>query len=69
MTFSTQSSSVPELPFSVGDNCKFTFIGEGAANFVFEVLVPPSDEPRKNPCDGADPVSSPSRTRPSDVQP
>ncbi|KAG7290636.1 hypothetical protein NEMBOFW57_000639 [Staphylotrichum longicolle] len=50
MASATQVSSVPVLPITAGNNCKFKFVGEGAANFVFEVLVPPSDEPRDNPC-------------------
>lgn len=59
MASATQGSSVPVLPITAGDDCKFRFVGEGAANFVFEVLVPPSDEPRNNPCDGADSIFLP----------
>ncbi|KAK4032558.1 inositol pentakisphosphate 2-kinase [Parachaetomium inaequale] len=46
MSPTTPLSSIPVLSSSVADNYEFKFVGEGAANFVFEVLVPPGDEHR-----------------------
>ncbi|KAK4157138.1 inositol pentakisphosphate 2-kinase [Chaetomidium leptoderma] len=37
-------SSIPVLPFSAADRLEFKFMGEGAMNFVFEVIVQPDDE-------------------------
>lgn len=35
---------IPELPHSATENYEFRFVGEGASNVVFEVIVPPNDE-------------------------
>lgn len=55
-------SGVPELPFSTVEDYEFRFVGEGAANVVFEVQVRPSDGSSANIFQGA---SSPSESYPS----
>ena len=37
-------SSIPVLPLSDTDSYTFKFVGEGAANVVFEVLAPSGDD-------------------------
>ncbi len=44
MTLSTPPSSIPVLPLSETDSYTFKFVGEGAANIVFEVLAPSGDD-------------------------
>ena len=44
MPSATPSSSIPVLPLSEVDGYTFKFIGEGAANVVFEVLGQPGDD-------------------------
>jgi hypothetical protein len=36
-------SGIPELSLSAAANSDYRLVGEGAANAVFEVVVPPSD--------------------------
>ncbi len=39
---------IPELPPSAADDYEFKFVGEGASNVVFEVIVQPHDEHSRN---------------------
>ncbi|KAH6849782.1 inositol pentakisphosphate 2-kinase-like protein [Chaetomium sp. MPI-CAGE-AT-0009] len=40
----TNTSCIPVLSFLATGNYEFKFVGEGAANVVFEVIAPPGDE-------------------------
>lgn len=53
------SSYIPvsRFQFPPGSNYEFKFVAEGAANFVFEVLVPPKDEDGNAIFNGEKPLS------------
>lgn len=46
MSLQNPDTSIPTLPLNSANNYKFKFVGEGAANIVFEVVTEPQDENR-----------------------
>jgi hypothetical protein len=50
------STSVLQFQFPPGNNYEFKYVAEGAANLVFEVLVPPQDEDGKTIFNGEIPL-------------
>ncbi|KAK4137837.1 hypothetical protein BT67DRAFT_123270 [Trichocladium antarcticum] len=48
MSASSPLPIIPELPPSAADDYEFKFVGEGASNVVFEVIVQPHDESSRN---------------------
>ncbi|KAL2140067.1 hypothetical protein VTI28DRAFT_4281 [Corynascus sepedonium] len=46
MSLQNPDTSIPTLPLTSANNYKFKFVGEGAANIVFEVITEPQDENR-----------------------
>ena len=63
----TPSSSIPVLPLSDADSYTFKFIGEGAANVVFEVLGQPGHDTSGTIFQGEYYSSPPLRTRSDQV--
>lgn len=52
MSLTIKTSSMPVSPFSLPIDYEFTFVGEGAANVVFEVLANSDDESSSSTFDG-----------------
>jgi len=69
MARATPLSTTAVWPFSETDDYQFKFVGEGAANFVFEIIVQPTDGARCSFLKSKTPYSPRSALRSTDLLP
>jgi inositol-pentakisphosphate 2-kinase len=70
MSSTNPSSSIPvsQFQFPPGNDYEFKFVAEGAANLVFEVVVPPKDDNGSSIFDGENPIPIPQYRPASDTR-